>query len=48
MALGVDAEGNNMMGDAEDIARAIMFLIDDDNKYVNGEQITVDGGWTSF
>lgn len=48
VSLGVDAEGGNMMGDAEDIARAILFLLDDENKYVNGAQITVDGGWTSF
>ncbi len=48
VSLGVDAEGNNMMGMPEDIARTIMFLIDDDNSYVNGAQVTVDGGWTSF
>lgn len=48
VSLGLDAEGNNMMGDAEDIARTIMFLIDDESKYINGAQVTVDGGWTSF
>lgn len=48
VSLGMDAEGNNMMGDAEDIARAIMFLIDDESRYINGAQVTVDGGWTSF
>lgn len=48
VALGVDAEGNAMMGDAEDIARAIMFCIDDANKYLSGAEITVDGGWTPF
>ena len=36
------------MGTPEDIARAILFLLDDDNAYVNGAQITVDGGWTTF
>ena len=48
VSLGLDADGNNMMGDAEDIARTIMFLIDDESKYINGAQVTVDGGWTSF
>ena len=48
VSLGCDADGNNMMGTPEDIARAILFLIDDDNAYINGAQLTVDGGWTSF
>ncbi len=48
VSLGCDAAGNNMMGTSEDIARAILFLIDDDNAYINGAQLTVDGGWTSF
>ena len=48
VSLGMDAEGNNMMGDAEDIANAICFCLDDANKYLCGAEITVDGGWTSF
>jgi NAD(P)-dependent dehydrogenase (short-subunit alcohol dehydrogenase family) len=48
VALGVDTEGNNILGEPEDIARVILFCIDDDNRYLNGAQITVDGGWTSF
>lgn len=48
VSLGHDADGNTMMGTPGDIARAILFLLDDDNAYVNGAQITVDGGWTTF
>ena len=42
VSLGMDAEGNNMMGDAEDIANAICFCLDDANKYLCGAEITVD------
>ncbi|MDO5107201.1 MAG: SDR family NAD(P)-dependent oxidoreductase [Coriobacteriaceae bacterium] len=47
VSLGVNADGSSMIGEAEDIARAILFCIDDDNKYLNGAFITVDGGWTA-
>jgi NAD(P)-dependent dehydrogenase (short-subunit alcohol dehydrogenase family) len=34
------------VGEPEDIARAVFFLCDPDNSFVNGENITVDGGMT--
>lgn len=36
------------MGMPEDIAAAALFLASDDSHFINGETITVDGGWTSF
>ena len=48
VALGVDKDGNNLTGFPSDIANAILFLIKDDSHYINGAEITVDGGWTSF
>ena len=32
----------------EDLADAILFLASDQSRYVNGEEIKVDGGWTCF
>ena len=32
----------------EDLADAILFLASDQSRYVNGEEIKCDGGWTSF
>jgi NAD(P)-dependent dehydrogenase (short-subunit alcohol dehydrogenase family) len=29
-----------------DIARAVMFLCDEENSFITGENITVDGGMT--
>lgn len=48
VALGLDADGNNLTGFPSDIANAILFLIKDESHYINGAQLTVDGGWTSF
>ncbi|MBQ9005656.1 MAG: SDR family oxidoreductase [Atopobiaceae bacterium] len=48
VALGVDWDGNNITGFPEDIANAILYLISDEAHYVNGAQLNVDGGWTSF
>ena len=43
-----DYDGNNITGWPEDIANAILYLISDEAHYVNGAQLNVDGGWTSF
>ena len=48
VALGVDYDGKNITGWPEDIANAILYLISDEAHYVNGAQLNVDGGWTSF
>ncbi len=37
-----------LLGDPEDIAEAICFLISDEAKFICGAELTVDGGWTSF
>lgn len=48
VALGLDADGNNLTGFPEDIANAILYLISDEAHYVNGAVLDVDGGWTAF
>lgn len=35
------------MGEAEDIARAALFLACDDSRFVNGDVMIVDGGWNA-
>lgn len=32
----------------EDIARTALFLCDEENSFINGETITVDGGMTKL
>jgi NAD(P)-dependent dehydrogenase (short-subunit alcohol dehydrogenase family) len=34
------------MGNADDIAPAIAFLLSDGAKYITGQNIAVDGGWS--
>ena len=34
------------MGSPNDIAPSIVFLLSDDSKYITGQNIIVDGGWT--
>jgi 3-oxoacyl-[acyl-carrier protein] reductase len=34
------------LGDPEDVARAVLFLADPDNRYVTGQVLVVDGGLT--
>ena len=34
------------MGTAEDIAPLVVFLLSDEAKYITGQNIAVDGGWT--
>lgn len=32
------------LGDPEDIAKAVVFLVSDDAKYITGQTLHVDGG----
>jgi glucose 1-dehydrogenase len=34
------------IGTPEDVARAVLFLIDQKNRYITGENIMIDGGLT--
>ena len=36
------------MGEPEDVANAILFLISEEAWYISGAQLTVDGGWCTF
>jgi NAD(P)-dependent dehydrogenase (short-subunit alcohol dehydrogenase family) len=36
------------LGTPEDISPAIAFLLSDDSKYITGQNIIVDGGWTAI
>lgn len=36
------------MGNPEDISPAVVFLLSDDTKYLTGQNIIVDGGWTAI
>ena len=38
----------NRMGKPEDIAPLVSFLLSDYSKYITGQNIAVDGGWTSI
>lgn len=35
------------IGDSEDIAYGMLYLASDEAKYVTGEELIIDGGWTS-
>ena len=39
---------SNRVGDPMDIARAVMFLCDEQNSFINGENITIDGGMSKL
>lgn len=45
---GAVSLGGEVLGDAEDIAQAICFLLSDAARFICGAELTVDGGWTSF
>ncbi len=36
------------LGTPEDIAPSVAFLLSDDSKYITGQNIIVDGGWTAI
>ena len=36
------------MANPDDIAPAISFLISDESKYISGQNLIIDGGWTSI
>jgi NAD(P)-dependent dehydrogenase (short-subunit alcohol dehydrogenase family) len=36
------------LGSPEDIAPTVAFLLSDDSKYITGQNIIVDGGWTAI
>ena len=36
------------MGNPDDIAPAVSFLLSDDEKYITGQNIIIDGGWTAI
>ncbi|MDC0083061.1 oxidoreductase [Schleiferiaceae bacterium] len=35
------------LGNPEDVAPAVAFLLSDDSRYITGQNIVVDGGWTA-
>ena len=37
---------NRRLGEAEDVAELIAFLVSEEAKHINGQQIVIDGGWT--
>lgn len=45
---GAVSLGGDVLGEAEDIAQAICFLISEEARFICGAELTVDGGWTSF
>ncbi|MBL4652384.1 MAG: SDR family oxidoreductase [Flavobacteriales bacterium] len=38
----------NRMGNPDDIAPSVVFLLSEDAKYITGQNLIIDGGWTSI
>lgn len=38
----------NRMGKASDIAPAVCFMLSDESSYITGQNLIIDGGWTSI
>tara|TARA_B110000208_G_C11522156_1_gene341062 strand:- start:281 stop:685 length:405 start_codon:yes stop_codon:yes gene_type:complete len=36
------------MGTPDDIAPSVVFLLSDESKYITGQNIIIDGGWTAI
>ena len=36
------------MGTPSDIAPSVVFLLSDDSKYITGQNLIIDGGWTAI
>jgi NAD(P)-dependent dehydrogenase (short-subunit alcohol dehydrogenase family) len=34
------------LGQPEDIAKLVLFLVSEDSSYITGQLIIIDGGWT--
>ena len=34
-------------GESSDVSELILFLLSDKSKYINGQSISIDGGWTA-
>ena len=36
------------MGNPEDVAPSVVFLLSDDARYITGQNLIIDGGWTAI